>query len=59
MRTGLLYRGVKRRKYEADHSPHPRLSLRISGAIHLLPIYVFMALTERTLPSLYTNGKHE
>jgi hypothetical protein len=50
MCISILYQKVKRLVCEVDQSTLLRPKLKMNGAIPLLPLYVFMARIEITLP---------
>ena len=52
-----LFLVVKWPGREANHSPPSVLNFRISGAIHQLPIYIFMAWTWTALSSVESEAK--
>lgn len=50
---GFFSRGINRRDHEVFHHLHILLRLRMNGAKHPLPLYVFMERTRTTLPLLF------
>jgi hypothetical protein len=53
-----FFPGIKCAGCTVDHSPHIGLRLRISLAIHLLPLYVFTMQTWTTSPFTYEDSRN-